>query len=743
MDTLAPIPFARTNDSAGVASLIAEHFQKIGDAQSKEERAKAMDSFAQAIFDANAILPVMNRLLSQEENGRRIVLEIGSRLPRNHDPQVRELLLPLLGLPQLSSLGRTQTAARLLAPTLEGGSESDQILQAYTGGASKAKAIERLQRLQEILPQRKDVALRMQALQSPNVESCGKCGLLIGKTDLIEHAWKAHGLLVDGDRLKEPWQLISDWLENYEESRRPEWLSRCCEVVKLIDPVDGYTRLRRLLLADTNALSELREQERLDVPNSRTTLCPECLAINSAKEPPVEFDPPSFSGDYHDHGFRLELHEGLWGTRLFLQTPQGMIYDGPEPGAAKNPNGQLFFLVLPLVLLALISAIAIPSSVVSPIIVVSILLGIAGALGLIVGRGRRSRPRESRIVDHAWSILGPTLHQPQFSDFDSFFLDDLALASLEKGTPQLREASLQRLTQVTLAEVRTRPGTSDALAPLIALQLDDARKLHRDLMPLFAQNLSLILQNQLPISRADVLLKRIPFNTLSRSDRARLRVLILGYAFEIGWEVSDLRRLGRLLPGLGQLYASEDLDGMARLRWLWQAKGLRPWQRIGSATTVFDLARYPMMAGSYLESNPDMLLFQTLTGTTSSSEQFDPILVCEEGVVYQKAVITGINVGISISAPSGKSPNYRLHLPDRTLAFSSDPSWIATRLQAWAQFLYRDFLPQAPLFANRRSLNLFDRLLQQKRMTCSECHSPFLSVNGNLGVSLNELEVRV
>ena len=89
-------------------------------------------------------------------------------------------------------------------------------------------------------------------------------------------------------------------------------------------------------------------------------------------------------------------------------------------------------------------------------------------------------------------------------------------------------------------------------------------------------------------------------------------------------------------PTLGAGYASEDRDGLSRLRLLWLYRPRRLWQRVGSATAVFDLARYPTLAENYLKQRPDLLLFQASGG----SDEIAPILICEEGVVYRDTVIT-------------------------------------------------------------------------------------------------------
>ena len=65
----------------------------------------------------------------------------------------------------------------------------------------------------------------------------------------------------------------------------------------------------------------------------------------------------------------------------------------------------------------------------------------------------------------------------------------------------------------------------------------------------------------------------------------RLRILILARAFAAGLEAEDLRMIGQVSPILGATYASEDRDGLARLRLLWLYRPRRLWQRIGSATS--------------------------------------------------------------------------------------------------------------------------------------------------------------
>jgi hypothetical protein len=227
-----------------------------------------------------------------------------------------------------------------------------------------------------------------------------------------------------------------------------------------------------------------------------------------------------------------------------------------------------------------------------------------------------------------------------------------------------------------------------------------------DDLPLIADEVGPVFEIALPLDHGERLLKDLRGDPAERTRRARLRVLILARAFAAGLEPADLRMIGRVSPTLGAAYASEDRAGLARLRLLWLYRPRRLWQRVGSATTVFDLARYPKLAENYLRQRPDLLLFQASAGP----EETGPILICEEGVVYE------------------------LTIGDRVFRFREDPSLLARRLRAWALFLFIEFLPRARLLNRRRSEH-GERLLSQRACVCPECGKTFLGLMGEIGLA--------
>ena len=332
-----------------------------------------------------------------------------------------------------------------------------------------------------------------------------------------------------------------------------------------------------------------------------------------------------------------------------------------------------------------------------------------------------------RAVDHAWTIMAARMLQNDIRRADAAFLAGLAQASRGHGDPETREESLQR----AIAALRTSRVGIPFLTPLSILRATDAVDRGADDLPTIAADVGDSFDAALPLDHADRLLRELGGDRTDRTRRARLRVLILARAFAAGLETEDLRIIGQVCPTLGTSYASEDRDGIARLKLLWLYRPRRLWQRIGSATTVFDLARYPKLAENYLRQRPDLLLFQASGG----SEEMVPILVCEEGVVYRDLVIADPQTPMRIRARSlVRGGGYELTVLDRVLRFRDDPTLLARRLKGWAEFLFAEFLPRARLLARRRS-EIGDHLLTQKATTCPECRRTFAGLVGEIGLT--------
>ena len=727
-------------DQPQVGPFLAEHFQRLAEARTPEEKTRVLDRFVEAIEEAELTQPIITRLLRQDENGTRLALEIGSRLKLPVDSKIIELLSPLLGMSDLSSRARMQTTARLLLSSGENSPEAKKILNTLLSDVPRSRAAQRIKRLRNLVPERRDVAELQQELDGKDINYCPHCLARLSKEDLIQHLWTNHHSLLVGDEAKDPWELIEEWASQNQLSNRTEWLSRCFDLAQQIDPRNGLLRLRRILIANGGKETGQQTADLLDQLSPDETICPHCLAnIPVGTSSPIPHR--LYWESYHESGFRLELIENLFSSRLYLQTPTAVYLDAQEPRSFPSRPAKVLGRILPLTLIALGLSLVLPKLGISALWPVAlVLLGSLGLYFLNCRRSDHSSPRGDRLIDYTWSILVPNLHLKDFDELDARFLIDLARGSFGRGNPASRENNLARITAITQDAITQRSVNVDWLTGLILLQLQDARQMQRDVIPFIANQLGFVLRGSLPVRFGEQFLSGLSTDLLQRAERSRLRILILGQAFETGWEVLELRSLGRIMPQFGQLFASEDIDGMARLRWLWQIKGFRPWQTIGPATTVFDLARYPMMAGSYLESNPDLLLFQPLTEGASDSDQLAPILICEEGVVYRQLVLKPKKMEISVKAPTSRRDGFILQIGNQEFPFRTDPSLIASRLRAWTQFLYRDFLPQVSQILERRSMRVLQRIVYQKRILCPECQQPSISVPGEIGLTTEELD---
>src|SRR5205807_1021546 len=83
------------------------------------------------------------------------------------------------------------------------------------------------------------------------------------RPQMIKHVWLEHGLLMDGQSVREPWRLIEDWVEDYSLDRNPELLARCRALARRIDPREGLLRVHRLFLekrvSDKGAVASVLE----------------------------------------------------------------------------------------------------------------------------------------------------------------------------------------------------------------------------------------------------------------------------------------------------------------------------------------------------------------------------------------------------------------------------------------------------------------------------------------------------
>ena len=719
--------------ASGANEAFADHLRRIAHAQGRERKIRAVDDLAAAIVAADAASPFLVRLAETDRHGQRLALEIALRLPLPLHASICRLLLPMIGSAHFAVPLRLSVGIQCLRSLPTESALGGEMLRSLIRSLSPSRAVERLRFIQHRLPGHTQVDRLCSELEKKAAISCPRCSVRLQRPELVMHLWQQHRLLMEGNRVLEPWRLIANWLREYAETGKRALLERGSELAQQLDPQGGLTRVHRLLLSTGMSNEEAQANLTKQAQTRRASLCPHCYALVHQEREPLPSPLNVSRGRITSHGYTVEVSDRNIQTHLYIATPEEVLLEGKEPGLGLTERGAVLLLVGPLVMAAAITALVLPPRIVAPLLPVALLL--LGAL-LVYLRLRLKRNASAdatdRAIDRAWEYVVPEIQRTPAADNNADFLASLAVSSIGLGTPSVRESSLERACKWTLDRVTKGELPSEDLTALRCLEMDDAIRQGRDPLPILAREVGNALSGALPMQYAEQLLEAWPDAARDRGQRARLRILICARAFEAGLEPQDLRALGRLSPALGEAFASEDLAGLSRLRWIWDSRSKRPWQKQGSATTVFDLARYPALGGQYLEERPDLLLFQPMSAG-SGSEAGSPILICEEGVVYRGIVIDDLETTIA-ARPAMKGGGYDLIIGKKRLHFSQKPGLLESRLIGWMRFLFRNLLPGATNLVDLGSPVRLRKFRKQKTIQCPECGHSFLALRGDVGL---------
>jgi hypothetical protein len=707
---------------------LGDYVRRIGAAGNREERSAAFVDLARAADQAGAAEDLLHRFLNRDANGTRFALEVAANLKLPLPATLIDDLVELAQQSRFPSRLRLAVAARLIRSVPENSPQISRLIESFRTKVSPRRAIRRLRRLAALLPDEQQVRDALAVAEAGPSAPCPRCGARLAADEMVRHLWEKHRLLMENGRVREPWDLIGQWLSEYSRSNRSEFLDRSCDLAQALDPANGLARVHRLLLIGGSDDDEARALLRAEALEQNASLCPNCYALAPL---PIQATPTPVvvgSGRVDGGGYRVDLADRYLYTGLLVETPQIKLFSGPDPGRALTRRGATLLFLVPVLVLACVFAVMPKLLGMAPAIPVGGLLLAAAVIYLGISVSwPKTGDQSNRAVDHAWTLMVPRMIQYELRRPSAAFVAGLAEASRDRGDAESREEPLQK----AIAAFRRERSSIPYITPLSLLQVTDLTQRGGDDLPAMAKEVGDSFDGALPLDHADRLLRELRGDPKDRTRRARLRVLVLARAFAAGLEAEDLRIIGQVCPVLGSSYASEDRDGIARLKLLWLYRPHRLWQRIGSATTVFDLARYPRLAENYLRQRPDLLLFQASGG----SEESAAILVCEEGVVYRDLIITDPRTPMKVRARSlVRGGGFELTIDDRVFRFREDPTLLARRLKGWAEFLFNEFLPRARILARRRA-EIGDRLLMQKATTCPECKRTFAGLVGEIGLT--------
>ena len=200
-----------------------------------------------------------------------------------------------------------------------------------------------------------------------------------------------------------------------------------------------------------------------------------------------------------------------------------------------------------------------------------------------------------------------------------------------------------------------------------------------------------------------------------------------GRAFDAGLERRELLDLGMSSPALGEILDLKKPDYLAHLRLLRTLQAARPWERVGRASTIFEIAKDAKAGDRLLLRRPDVLL---------GVEDRATIHLCARGVFFQDAWFFEPPRQIEIAGRATNSADgYHLVIGPHKFWFADDPADLATRLEKWFRFFFQEFRPRLEAVYRGRSEAAVRRLLARNGIACPECRRRVLPVPGEVGVS--------
>jgi hypothetical protein len=658
-----------------------------------------------------------------------LALAIAQRLPAPLDGGLVEAIRPLVGERRLPAEVRMRTAAHLLRTTGPDGQAALDVLRTFVAGTGKVKAIDRLHELE-------DLAGKMPAIDSLCAEledqvrmSCPRCGIELQRAEMRGHLWDEHRLVLDGRRVREPWRMVEDWLEDYRVEGEPAVLEQCRRLADQLDRQAGSVRLQRLMLQhgieDARARKALLAEARRQV----ASLCPHCFALvphlSEVALSPLECGPSWLECS----GYRIEVTASGFVPWLEIETPRGLFYDAREPGKRLTRLGAALFLAGPLFLLAIMLAL-LPLPLPVPALILAALAGGGGLvlLGMILLAGNPVESPLDRVIDQAWTRLVPALLERGLSPQDQAFVAALAFHSAGHGDSEARAEALDE-SCVALDKATGSGAPAAYLGTAWNLLLQDFDD-DVDVVPHLVSQLGHCFDGSRPLSFATGLLGPPEAQAWSHADLARTRALLCARAFDDGLELREFLDAASANASLADLLDVKTADALAHLRLLRLLEPSRPWHRLGDAQTVFEIAKEPDASQRILAKVPDLLL--VVDG--------EPLMyVCARGILFHNGWIVEMPDVIEVIARTlFDEGGYHLVVGQQKFWFADDPAWAAESLEQWCRWFFKDFRPRLDAVVRAQAPAAARRLVARNGVPCPECRRSVLPVPGEMGLAGEE-----
>jgi len=698
------------------------------------KRSMAMAAVAEVMISAGAADRLLPLCLGPSKNaswgllGQTIALETCTRMPLPITPRLVTSVMPLLDQKELPRRVRENAAMALLRASSKEARVAADLLRAYVAHSTKKRGIEKLQHLEQRFGHSPAIDLVTRELDNEIRMSCPRCPTELRKKDMVTHLWDKHRLLLDGQRVREPWRLIEDWVVDYGLEKDAQVLMRCRELAVKDDPKNGLARLQRMLyrrgLRDRELLNELRAQVR----TLNASLCPHCCSPVPIAEPPAIEPLQLEDSRLEGYGYTLELSERWFVPSLRIESPDKILFHGREPGRGLTRLGAMVLLAAPLIGITYLLLDWFTEHEYAGALIGSMALG-AGLLGIgiVFSFWPNPRPAKERLVKAAWKLLVRRMLRGDMGPNEWQFLHGLVKLTGEVRQFKLHQDLLLECCEQASEAAATDPTAQSCLASLSRRCLADMRDAKDEPFDFVLTLAVECFLGKLPLSFLSELLENFHGKERAawkKSDLNRLTILLADAAFKADADLDDWLSLGRAFPVLNAVLNLES-------RWHWlqfmtirAERERKPWTQAGPALTMLELAESPDEHSDVLSYYPDVLLYVPDAN----------LVIGSKGIWIEGICVTTFTIESEFSIDR-VNDGFELGIGALTIRCAANPRPRLDEIKRWLRYWFLVFTPKLPSVA-RPMTESRHRMWQLSRVTCPECNRLLSPCPGDLGVAL-------
>src|SRR5262245_50446558 len=180
-----------------------------------QHREAAVEHWAESLSgDDNNLRLVALLAAAPEPELRHLTVRVAARMPAPADPSARSMLRHLLLDRRIPEPALLDLAAHLLKSAGGDEAEAQDILQALVAGLGKAQKVERLRLLEALVGRSPAIDAYRARIEQKIRLQCPRCSVELPRTLMIKHLWQEHGLLMEGQGVRDPWRMIENWIED-------------------------------------------------------------------------------------------------------------------------------------------------------------------------------------------------------------------------------------------------------------------------------------------------------------------------------------------------------------------------------------------------------------------------------------------------------------------------------------------------------------------------------------------------